>query len=351
MLKHLTRSGLIGLSAALILTLLLATGPLVSADTGINWTGQYWSNTTFSGGVAFTRIDPAINFNWAAGSPDVTLAPRSFSVRWTLTQNFLGGLYTFRAGAQGSVRAYIDNNVIIDQFHDTSSFQTYTTLVNLGAGNHNLQVDYSTSQSGLSGVLLDWTSGSIVVNPGGTTYFTPAPNVVVATAHPTTMKAEIRVDLANVRSDPSTTNPLVGQVYFGDIYKVIASDTTGNWYLIVLANGSQVWIARRNIYLFAGSTDYLPVLQVSAAAAAAVPPGPLANVQAVATVNLIVRDGPSRRDTNKVGAINQGESFKVIALSRNHAWAQISGSGLNGWVFVPYINVTFGDLGQLPVHN
>ena len=170
-------------------------------------------------------------------------------------------------------------------------------------------------------------------------------------AHPTTMKAEIRVDLANVRSDPSTTNPLVGQVYFGDIYKVIASDTTGNWYLIVLANGSQVWIARRNIYLFAGSTDYLPVLQVSAAAAAAVPPGPLANVQAVATVNLIVRDGPSRRDTNKVGAVNQGESFKVIALSRNHAWAQISGSGLNGWVFVPYINVTFGDLGQLPVHN
>ncbi len=340
--KNLMRAALVMACAVFLSGLFLNAAPAItaSADTGANWNAQYWPNTTFSGNVAVTRTDPTINFNWGTSAPDPALAPHNFSVRWTLTLAFAGGFVNFRAGCEGGVRVYIDGNILIDQWHDTTNFANYIGPANLGAGNHTLTVEYF-SASGLSGVIFDWSGGS-------STNATAIPITSIPVTPIITLKAEVRVSIANVRADPSTNNPPIGQIYFGDIYKVIAGNPDGTWYLLRLSDGSQGWVFRRTIYLFNGTTDTLPITQATLA-----PPGVLADVEAVATINLIVRDGPSRRNTTKkIGALNQGESFKVIALSRNHAWVQIEASGnLKGWVFVPYINVTVGNLGALPVHN
>ncbi len=131
------------------------------------------------------------------------------------------------------------------------------------------------------------------------------------------------------------------------MYTVLANNGDNVWFLIRLADGRQGWIYRHNTYLYAGDVTLLPTSQ------APVTPAPvLANVQAVAITNLVVRDGPTRRNSKTIGALQRGDSFTVVALSRNHAWVLIQASGgLNGWVFIPYINVTVGDLGLLPLHN
>src|SRR5579859_6930635 len=138
------RAALIVISSMVIAAMLWVISPLTTAtaDTGSNWTGQYWNNTTFNGNPTLTRTDSAINFNWAGGSPDASLPAGNFSVKWTLTWNFSGGMYTFRAGANGGIRAFIDSTLIINQLHSTSSFTTYTATVNLAAGNHAMEVDY-----------------------------------------------------------------------------------------------------------------------------------------------------------------------------------------------------------------
>lgn len=333
-----TRMVLVGLCVTLLLVALLSAFPTtrVSADTGFNWTGQYWNNASLSGNPIITRTDPTINFNWGTSSPDAAIPADNFSARWTLTQYFVAGAYRFRAGAEDGIRAYVDDVLIINQFNTVTSFQTYTTDVNLGAGNHNLRVEYFAG-TGLAGALFDWTpiaAIGVTIVPGATAIPLPGP----------TMKAEVRVDTANVRSDPSTNNAPIAQIFFGDQFVVVNKSGDGNWYLIQLKDGRRGWVFRRNLYLFAGDVSKLATSQAPAASPIALP-----NVQAVARYALIVRDGPSRRNTKKIGALNEGESFQVLALGINRAWAYISaGGGLQGWVYVPFITITVGDLGSLP---
>ncbi len=333
--KHLTRLALVGLCVMLTLLTILSVTP-VSADTGFNWLGQYWNNNSLSGNPTITRTDPIISFNWGSGSPDAAIPADNFSARWTLTQNFLAGAYRFRAGAEDGIRVFIDDVQVLNQFNAVGSFQVYTTDVNLGAGNHNLRVEYFAG-TGLAGALFDWTPISAIG-------VTVAPNATAVPPPSPTMKAEVRVDTANVRSDPSTNNPPIAQIFFGDQFVVLKSNGDGTWYLIQLKDGRQGWVFRRNLYLFAGDASKLATSQAPAASPIAVP-----DVQAVARFAVIVRDGPSRKNTKKIGSLNEGESFKVLALGVNRAWVFISASGgLQGWVYVPYITVTVGDLGSLP---
>ena len=48
--------------------------------TGIQAT--YYDNTNFAG-TNVTRVDRAVDFNWASGSPAASIAADTFSVRWT----------------------------------------------------------------------------------------------------------------------------------------------------------------------------------------------------------------------------------------------------------------------------
>ncbi len=337
------RAALVGLCGLVIAAMFWTVSPVapVSADTGTNWTAQYWNNNTFTGNPTISRTEVAINFNWASGSPDPSLPASNFSAKWTLTWPFNGGLYQFRAGASGGIRAYIDGILIIDQLHTTSGFATYTAVANLAAGNHALEVDYE-AQSGLTGALFDWQPYSPTGVPSATAN---GPTPIPATVVPQ-LQAEVRVEVANVRGDPSTNNPAITQVYFGDIFPVMGSNSDGTWYLVQLPSGQQGWMWRWTLAFFGGTTDSLPISN-----APVTPSGQLANVQGVTTIPVVVRDGPTVHNAKKIGALQQGTTVKILALSRSQAWLLITVPGLQGWVFEPYINITVGDLGTLPIHN
>jgi PA14 domain len=71
------------------------------------FTAKYYDNVTFSGTPVLTRQDPNVNFVRGDGSPDPALPENVFSVRWTKTQHFGAGRYTFTAIADDGVRLCI----------------------------------------------------------------------------------------------------------------------------------------------------------------------------------------------------------------------------------------------------
>src|SRR5271165_3169609 len=101
MKRSIIRVALIMLCVAVIVGMAWVAGPArtANADSGLNWSAQYWNNQNFSGNPVLTRTDSTISFNWASGSPDPSLPAGNFSAQWTLTYSFAGGTYQFRAGA------------------------------------------------------------------------------------------------------------------------------------------------------------------------------------------------------------------------------------------------------------
>ena len=150
-----------------VLTLALALGvlpirgaqlPAAEANPGTQWNASYYNNRDLQGSPVVTRIDDHIDFNWASGSPDPAVPADNFSARWTKTVNFpVGGTWTFRVGADDGVRMWIDQTVLVDQWHGTpAGYTTYTaTLDALTAGPHDLRVEYY-EETGLAGVQVTW---------------------------------------------------------------------------------------------------------------------------------------------------------------------------------------------------
>ncbi len=312
---------------------------------GSNWQAYYWNNQNFTGNPAVARTDPAINFNWQTGSPDPAIPPDHFSARWYGTFTFAAGTYRFRAGADDGIRATIDGNFIINMWQDAvSGFQVAQTDVALGAGDHQIIVDYYENM-GNAGVQFSWSTvsgGSSVAPAAGTTPVPTTAPLGPSTLAVSQVKAVVIVDLANVRGGPGTNFTPIAQVSLNQVFGVVANNGANTWFLIELPDGRRGWIFRRMIYLYNGDWTKLPVLQAEIQ-----PPAPLADVQGEAIVPAMVRDAPTRRG-GKVGVINQGQNFKILRLSRNHAWVFIDADGLQGWVFVLNVKVVFGQLGWLP---
>lgn len=105
------------------------------------WKGEYFNNVSLSGLPIVTRNDLAVSFNWGDGAPAPGISADRFSVRWTRGLNFTGGFYTFSLRADDGVRFYIDDILLIDEWHDSAP-AAYSRNVNLGAGLHILKIEY-----------------------------------------------------------------------------------------------------------------------------------------------------------------------------------------------------------------
>lgn len=128
-----------------------------SADT---WRGEYFNNPGLSGNPAFTREDTALNFNWGNTSPGAGVASPNWSARWTMQHTvILPGYYTVTATADDGVRVWVDNTLLIDEWHDQSP-TTYAALVYLNAGAHTWRVEYY-NHGGIAALAAQITSGAI----------------------------------------------------------------------------------------------------------------------------------------------------------------------------------------------
>jgi LysM repeat protein len=105
------------------------------------WQGEYWSNRDLSGNPVLVRSHQSIDFAWGKGSPHKSISADNFSARFTRSRYFDAGQYQFYVRVDDGVRVWLDNALVIDQWHDTAP-REYTAMRQIGAGHHNLRVEY-----------------------------------------------------------------------------------------------------------------------------------------------------------------------------------------------------------------
>jgi PA14 domain/Ig-like domain from next to BRCA1 gene/SdrD B-like domain len=105
------------------------------------WSAEYFSNRDLRGAPAIKRTDPAIDFNWGSGSPDLAIPADSFSARWTGSTSFEMAVYRFHVIVDDGARLYVDGNLLIDSWV-AGSKRELTRDVGLARGNHSLRLEY-----------------------------------------------------------------------------------------------------------------------------------------------------------------------------------------------------------------
>lgn len=125
-----------------------AAPPTPTATTGAtatpvitDWRGEYYNNDALLYPPVFVRNDGSIDFNWGQGSPGSGIPNDEFSARWTRAIFFSEGTYRFNATSDDGVRVWVDGDLIIDQWHDTSAV-TYSAERRLSEGTHSIRVEY-----------------------------------------------------------------------------------------------------------------------------------------------------------------------------------------------------------------
>ena len=132
--------------------------------------GSYFDNQDFTG-LKARRIDPAINFNWGTGSPDLTVLAESFTVRWEGYWDIPeSGVYRFTATTDDGMRIWVDNASVLDAWVPQSP-TTYTRNATLAAGRHFIEVDYF-EQTGTAVAQVAWTFAAPLPSPIPTAAFT-----------------------------------------------------------------------------------------------------------------------------------------------------------------------------------
>lgn len=140
------------------------------------WRGAYYNNPNLEGEPAFVRNDAAVNFRWGLRSPDTRLNTDHFSVRWTRTINFAGGLYRFTMTVDDGARIWVDDTLVIDQWR-VQPETTYTAEVVLTRGNHLVTIEYFEDTANATAQFSFARLGAAPV--------TPAPSATPPTTAPT----------------------------------------------------------------------------------------------------------------------------------------------------------------------
>ncbi len=127
--------------------------PVLDVGASASWRGEYFANMTFDG-VPVIRNDAAVNFDWGLGAPAPGIGPDYFSVRWTSSQHFSAGTYTFFVTADDGVRLWINDQLVIDRWH-THVPGIHSASRYLSTGFHRLRVEYF-EYTGQASIRLWW---------------------------------------------------------------------------------------------------------------------------------------------------------------------------------------------------
>jgi beta-glucosidase len=139
-------------------------------DSRFGLKGEYFDNVELRGAPTMTRVDQQIQFDWNAASPDKSISPSHFGVRWTGTiQAPAAGDYKFSltlahcypCGDAESVKVYFDDKALSDQPVPATEYRSSGlkpfTLHFADASRHAIRIEY-THKAKLfgAGITLNW---------------------------------------------------------------------------------------------------------------------------------------------------------------------------------------------------
>lgn len=106
------------------------------------------SNRDLDGDPRLRRNDKRIDFNWETGRPDSCLPRDDFSVKWTREYDFDKGTYRFFARADDGLRAWIEDDRIFNEWHDSGGSELYVVDRHLD-GRYDLKIEYYERTGGI----------------------------------------------------------------------------------------------------------------------------------------------------------------------------------------------------------
>lgn len=297
------------------------------------WTAQYFNNPTLAGSPILIQSESSPSHTWGAGSPASNIPADNFSVRWTSVQTLDAASYQLSVQADDGVRVYVDNSLAINEFHSASNV-TYTSNLNLSAGQHTFVVEYY--EGGGDAFLnynLNRVSSVIITQPGqggGGTVNTGTTATVTAAR-------------LNVRDNPNATATILAKINIGEVYPVVGKTNDSSWYQINV-NGITGWVSGRFVAI--GGNQNVTV--VSGAPTVAQPVDTGFNVTALTTVN--VRNSPSTRGTTIVAKMQRNETARIVGRTANNSWWQVNYNGTVGWVSSTYARIQGGAIvARIPI--
>lgn len=319
----------------------LVTTPIQAQNLGTNWTGQFYNSTTLSGAPVATISYPnGLCFNWGQGAPRTdggqcvagTVIPGvnadGFSARFTSTQTFQPGTYTFIIRVNDGVRLLINGFSVLEQLNTqvASNFAEYTVTQVLN-GPVNLEVQY-VDFTGDAILQVQW---SLTGTAGPTS--TPAPIATVSV---------VRVRGLAVRTGPYLGASLITVARPNIAYPVLARSNSEGlfvWYRIQVGDNTG-WASGRYLQP-AGNMDAIPFTD-SIFDRIDNPELPSAlNVVGVPRAIMNFRIRPSDR-TQIIDKIPWGAEVQVIGRTiqgGKNFWLQVRYNGRVGWIFAPYVGL------------
>jgi len=187
--------------------------------------GYYFSNMNLTGAPALVRLDPAIGFNWGAGTPGGTIPVDLFSVRWVgVVEVQYSEPYVFTTNSDDGIRMWLDDVLIIDSWIDQGPTLHSSSAINLVAGQrYGVRVEYYENGGGAVAQLL-WQSPSMprqIIPAGALQLPLPARNPI-----PVNGAVDVK-DTPTLRWSAGE-KAVKHNVYFGTDATAVASATTAS---------------------------------------------------------------------------------------------------------------------------
>ncbi len=111
-----------------------AAPPQPSSESPGGLRGDYFDNLNFTG-TQMVRLDPTVDFNWAAGAPDSSMGVDDFTVRWTgwVMPEFTED-YMFYTSTDDGVRLWVNGVLLVDKWILQSATEWNGSTIELIAG-------------------------------------------------------------------------------------------------------------------------------------------------------------------------------------------------------------------------
>lgn len=291
--------------------------------TGGTWFAEYYSNVSLSGEPRATETVYSPSADWGAGAPVPSLAPDTWSARFTSTQALGGGTYRMRVDVDDGVRVYVDGELAIDEWHQATQ-EIYVEDLTLAAGEHTFVIemyedefsaylDYDFRRLNAAAPDYDFVPDDRVVLLNGPLLMRDAPNAVTG-------------GIIN-RLNPGSRFYLTGQ-------------ESGTW-LEILYNGVTGWIN--------GTEADIADADTSASVVDDGLPATTNATLASPTYYVNIRQGPGTQFED-IANLPPDRAAQVIGRNQSGTWFKINYDGIVGWVTTEYTRLQPGvTISDIPV--
>lgn len=133
--------------------------PAAHAQGSLPGTGlqaRYYDTKNFND-LKLTRVDPTVDFDFGAGSPDPSINADTFSIRWTgAVRAEATASVTFHTLSDDGVRLWINDQLVIDNYTIHTATENVGTIPLVAGKLYDLKLEYF-EQSGPAVIRLSWS--------------------------------------------------------------------------------------------------------------------------------------------------------------------------------------------------